>query len=388
MSTFTLSLPTETELESATTSVVTEEQISATEKKASEIVRSLLSIDLTQAENKARSVATIDAIGLQQQKKSSELSTMLKEPIARLAHSSEDGSAVAQSLIDLKMQVEALDPSELNLDPGWFSRLVGLIPGVGSPLKRYFSKYESSQTIIQAIINSLEGGKNQLTRDNTTLKEDQARMRLLTEKLYAALELAQSVDEALENAIEEGTSSIEQTKFIQEELLFPLRQRIMDLQQQCAVNQQAVLAIEIIIRNNKELIRGVNRSLSVTVNALEVGVTVALALANQKIVLDKITALNTTTSNLLAGTAARLKTQATEINQNASSAQLETDKLKQAFHDISAALEEIGRFRTESLPRMAKSIEELNTLSGEAEKAITRHEQSDKLDPIIPVEFE
>jgi len=38
-----------------------------------------------------------------------------------------------------------------------------------------------------------------------------------------------------------------------------LRQRIQDLQQQLAVNQQGVLAVELIIRNNKELMKGVDK---------------------------------------------------------------------------------------------------------------------------------
>ena len=71
---------------------------------------------------------------------------------------------------------------------------------------------------------------------------------------------------------------------------FALRQRRSDLQQQLSVNRQDVLTMEIIIRNNKGLIRGVNRALNVTVGALQVAVTVAMALENQKIVLNKVTA--------------------------------------------------------------------------------------------------
>ena len=65
-------------------------------------------------------------------------------------------------------------------------------------------------------------------------------------------------------------------EFVEEDILFALRQRTLDLQQQLAVNQQGVLAIEIIIRNNRELIRGVDRALDVTISALQVAVTVAL----------------------------------------------------------------------------------------------------------------
>jgi uncharacterized protein YaaN involved in tellurite resistance len=61
----------------------------------------------------------------------------------------------------------------------------------------------------------------------------------------------------------------------------------MDLQQQLVVNQQGVLSIDLIMRNNVELTRGVDRAINVTVSALQVAVTLALALANQRITLEK-----------------------------------------------------------------------------------------------------
>ena len=78
----------------------------------------------------------------------------------------------------------------------------------------------------------------------------------------------------------------------------------MDLQQQLAVNQQGVLATALIIRNNRELVRGVDRAIDVTISALQVAVAVAMAVAHQKVVLDKVEALNRTTSDMIAGTAA------------------------------------------------------------------------------------
>ena len=37
-------------------------------------------------------------------------------------------------------------------------------------------------------------------------------------------------------------------KFVAEEVLFPLRQRIMDMQQMMVVNQQGAMATEIVIK--------------------------------------------------------------------------------------------------------------------------------------------
>ena len=163
---------------------------------------------------------------------------------------------------------------------------------------------------------------------------------------------------------------------LEEELVFVLRQRTMDLQQQLAVNQQGVLATAIIVRNNRELVRGVDRALDVTISALQVAVAVAMAVAHQKVVLDKVEALNRTTSDMIAGTAERLKTQGTQIHQQAASTMLDMESLKSAFADINIALDEISRYRREALPQMAQTIVEMDSLTTEAEKTIEQYERS------------
>jgi uncharacterized protein YaaN involved in tellurite resistance len=160
------------------------------------------------------------------------------------------------------------------------------------------------------------------------------------------------------------------------------------LQQQLAVNQQGLLATELVVRNNKELMRGVDRALAVTVNALQVAVTVALALANQKIVLDKVTALSETTSNLIANTAERLKTQGTEIHKAASASHLDMEKLQQAFADINEAMDEITKFRLEALPQMAETIVEMDRLTEAAEKKIKEKERANRVEPVVPIEVD
>ncbi|CAM3994217.1 hypothetical protein VRRI112168_09685 [Vreelandella rituensis] len=111
------------------------------------------------------------------------------------------------------------------------------------------------------------------------------------------------IDRRLQDAIAARDADDPRRRFLEEELLFPLRQRIVDLQQQLAVSQQGVLALEVIICNNRELMRGVDRAINVTVSALTVAVTVAMAMAmaNQRLVLDRVEALNTTTSQMIGG---------------------------------------------------------------------------------------
>jgi uncharacterized protein YaaN involved in tellurite resistance len=358
-------------------------------QKADQLIAQLLAVDISNQATRERAKASVEQLGLELQKRAGVQSEKLKDPIRKLTLRSGEGSTVANALIDLRVQVEALDPARFSLDAGWFSRIVGYLPGVGTPLKRYFTKYESAQTVINAVIRSLEDGREQLKRDNVTLTDDQRMMREMIDKIESAIALGQVLDAKLQAQLD---NEIPQTDpryaFIAEELLFPLRQRIMDLQQQLAVNQQGILAMEIIIRNNKELIRGVNRALNVTVNALRVAVTVALALADQQIVLEKVTALNQTTNELIANTAQRLRTQGTEIQKSASQTQLDMETLKAAFVDINEALQELARFRQEALPQMASSILEMERLTDEASQIIAKKERAARVEPIIPLEVE
>jgi uncharacterized protein YaaN involved in tellurite resistance len=357
-------------------------------KQAEDVVARVLKTDLSNHAAHDQTKLAFENMGAELQKEAARRSAMLKQPLTQLMKQGDEGGEVASTLIDLKLQVEDLDPARIDLEAGWGTRLLGYLPGIGTPLKRYFSRYESASTSIDAIVRSLKNGQEQLKRDNVTLAEDQKAMRAMTLKLERAIKLGQLIDERLQRALDtEVLADDPKHRFIAEELLFPLRQRIQDLQQQLLVNQQGYLTTELVIRNNKELIRGVTRAINVTVSALQVAVTLALALANQKIVLEKVQAISTTTDNLIAGTAERLKTQGAEIHKQASSTQLNIETLKQAFVDIRAALDDISRYRQEALPKMAKDILEMDQLATESEEQIRRFEKAESVTKDFSIEI-
>ena len=359
------------------------------DKKAADFVDQLLSFKAGDVAEQTDRKTAVEQMGLSVQKQAAKQSELLRQPINKIAKRADDGGDVANALIDLKMKVEELDPGKFDFEPGWFGRVVGNIPGVGNPLKRYFTKFESAQTVIATVMRSLKNGQEQLERDNITLVEDQKQMADTGQRLQRAIQLGVFMDQKIQYKLEREIEPTDpKYRFISEELLFPLRQRIMDLQQQLAVSQQGYIATEIIMRNNKELIRGVNRSMSVTISALETAATVAMALANQKIVLDKLEAVGKTTSDLISGTAARLKTQGVEIQKQASSSQISIDSLKSAFADLKIAMEDVSTFRMNALPQMAQSILELNEVSQDAEKTIKKIDEGNKKKPEIKLELE
>ncbi len=350
------------------------------EALADTFVRDVLNSSADGSANRQRQA--VDGMGVEVQRQAAHRSAMLQAPIRKLAHQGDEGGPVAKALLSLRGKMQDLDPNRQNLQNGGLARVLSFIPGMGNRLEKYFHKFETSQEALDAIIADLESGREMLRRDNLTLADDQEALRGLLDQLRRQIELGRLIDQRLRSAVNDLPAEADKRRFVEEELLFPLRQRIVDLQQQLAVSQQGVLALEVVIRNNRELMRGVDRAINVTVSALNVAVVVALALANQRLVLDRVEALNTTTSDLIAGTAQALRSQGVEIQTRASSTVLDMEKLEQAFTDVIGAIDEVSRYRREALPKLDAQIDRLAELAQQGGEAVERLAQGNAAQPV------
>jgi uncharacterized protein YaaN involved in tellurite resistance len=145
-----------------------------------------------------------------------------------------------------------------------------------------------------------------------------------------------------------------------------VRQKHQDLLTQLAVSIQSYLAIDIIIKNNIELIKGVDRASTTTISALRTAVIVAQALGNQKLVLDQIAALNTTTSGMIERTSEMLKDNSAAIQEQAASSSIGIEQLQAAFANIYATMDSIDEFKLKALDTMSETI---GVLENEVEKS-------------------
>lgn len=349
------------------------------EEQSDNLVDELFKIELRDLQAQHKKTVAVRDLGISVQKEITRRSKLLQQPLAKLVNDAEDGGSIGNALIALQEQTDRINPNKLDLSMGTIRRLLSKIPAIGTPLARWFAKYQSIEGVIQEIVKSLEDGKGQLERDNTTLKDDQIAMRNLIFELKDYLIFGEVVDQKISKRVEDQNLEPERKKFVEEEILFPLRQRILDIQQQLAVNQQGILTSEVIIRNNRELIRGVSRSLNVTVTALNIAATLAVALQTQKTILKSVNAVNKTTDKLLAETANNLKQQGADIHKQAAGAQLDINNLKTAFNDVTIALDEISRFRREALPEMSRSIQEMSQLTKGMDSSIKKMEEGESV---------
>lgn len=292
---------------------------------------------------------------------------MLDRPAKSMDKALFDNSPIAKSLTELRSVVEDLDPSR----QGSLSsprKFLGIIP-MGKSLQDYFRKYQSSQTHINAIIESLYHGKDELMKDNASIEQEKVNMWALMQSLRQYIYVGKKIDERLEQKIGElEATDPEKARVVKEELLFYVRQKNMDFLTQLAVNIQGYLALDMIRKNNLELIKGVDRATTTTIAALRTAVMVSQALSSQKLVLDQINALNSTTSSLIESTSLLLKRQTAQVHEQASGSSVDLEKLQKSFNYIYETMHAIDAFKVKALGNMQQT---LNVLTQEVDRAQT-----------------
>jgi uncharacterized protein YaaN involved in tellurite resistance len=306
---------------------------------------------------------------------------MLQRPVAALAAAKGGGKdtdaqrQVADTLVKLRLQVEDLDPSKA--EGGIGHAILNLLP-FRDQIRSYFARYQSAQTQLNKIINSLQDGEDGLMKDNASIEGEKANLWATMQKLqeYAVL------TGALDAQLVEQIATIRETDAakadaLTSDLLFTVRQKHQDLLTQLAVSAQGYLALDVVRKNNVELIKGCERATTTTVSALRTAVIVAQALANQKLVLDQITALNSTTSNLIVATSQMLKTQSGAISEQASSTTISMTALDTAFQNIYDTMNALDTYKAQAVQTMGQTVDALQQHINDAQKYLERAKDGD-----------
>ncbi|MBO5561859.1 MAG: toxic anion resistance protein [Firmicutes bacterium] len=336
----------------------------------------IFKIDIDNFEQRKEYTDVIDQFGINDMKAASNSNAILQKRINSFEITGSENGEVAQTLAELTLKMKDLDPSHLD-----FAKK-GVLGNIFNPVRAYFEKYKTADAEIATIIESLNKGKKSLQNDNVTLELEEKSMRETSKKMQNNIELGLKLDNCLSSGIEQARidgADEEKIRFIEEEILYPLRQRIEDFQQVQVVSQQGIIAMEVLRRNNKELIRSVDRANNVTVTALRTAVTVAGALYNQKIVIEKVDALNKTTNHMIESTARMLRQQGVAIHEQANNSTLNADVLKSAFEETFAALDDISNYKREALPRMKQTIEDFRQMAEVGEQRISEMERGGML---------
>ncbi|WP_030290896.1 toxic anion resistance protein [Streptomyces katrae] len=335
-------------------------------RRAGEYVGSLAGIDPRSPEFASR-IGEISGLGAADIRSAAQQSNRMLERAVRSLGSDGGGDAqarVAGSLVELRRTVEDLDPRDTPAKG--VKALLAKLPG-GNKFRDHVAKYASSQATLNKIVGALRGGQDELRRDNAALHTERARLWETMGKLQEYAVLTEALDTAVGQRITEAEHSDPQAAdTMRADLLFPVRQKHQDLLTQLAVCAQGYLAMDVVRRNNDELIKGVDRAATTTVSALRIAVMLASALDHQRRVIEQVNTLRTTTEDLIRGNAEMLSTQSGEIQRIAADPAVGAETLRTAFAQIYRTLDAIDTFKVQATENMAATVE---SLTGELQTA-------------------
>ncbi|MBB5714512.1 toxic anion resistance protein [Sphingomonas aerophila] len=307
----------------------------------------------------------VDAITAMGQKEIRDAAGQSNRFLDRPVRAMDKDNGVGADLAQLRRVIEDLDPGKKgNLTAP--QKLFGIIP-FGSKMRNYFDSYKSSQTHISSILTSLASGKDELLMDNAAIDTERSNLWTAMGRLEQMIHLSKAMDAKLEERANElDATDPAKAKAIRETALFYTRQRTQDLLTQMAVTVQGYLALDLVKKNNVELVKGVDRASTTTVAALRTAVTVAQALTNQRLVLEQVTQLNTTTANIIDSTGKLLKENTARIHEQAANATIPLETLQRAFQNIYDTMDAIDTFKVKALDSMKTTV---TTLGNEVEKS-------------------
>ncbi|PNY81028.1 toxic anion resistance protein [Deinococcus koreensis] len=320
-----------------------------------------------------RKLDAVHELGLPEQRAAAQSSNrMLERPLrATRVGALAEGSDILRSLTDLRRTVEDLDPSRAPTPRRFFGKLPG-----GKKVQNALDKYQSAQAHLNGILEALYRGQDELRRDNATIETEKVHLWETMQKLRQYAHVGKAVDEALTGRLALlQQSDPEKARMVSEELLFAVRQRVTDLLTQLAVSIQGYLALDLVRRNNLELIKGVDRATTTTVSALKTALMVSQALGTQQAVLGQVTALNDTTGRMIGSTAKLLREQSTEIQRQAGSATVDPQIIQGAFREVYGALDAISAYRQQALERFRDTMQVLDKEVNQAQTYLDRERQ-------------
>lgn len=286
-------------------------------------------------------------------------SRLLERTVAQGASGGGPSAKVATDLSSLRTIVSDLTPGGGDKNP--FEKILAKLPG-GKKLGRWLQRYESYDAQIKAIVKSLETGKLELQKDNAALQQEQQVLRENMKRLAEYIVFADQLDAQVAAEVERLRTSgnTEGGDALEQEILFEVRQKAQNLRVQLAAADQGYLSMDLVRKNNIELVKGVDNTLTVTVSAMRTAVMVASALETQAQVLEATQKTREATEQMMIRNSQLLRSQGAAIHEQAAAPAISLEVLAESFGNIRAAIDDVESFRARAVAEMAQHNQALD----------------------------
>lgn len=325
--------------------------------------------------------ADIDSMGMAEAKEIALSSNnLMNRQLKELDNSSvKENKKVVKSLMDMENKIVELNPAKAGInwdDPLRGGRIFGIkLPFIGDKLQKYIQKTRDASQYIEMVNKELDEGSRIIRESIGEIDLEKQKNLEITMRSNEYLYLNSAIVKKVESRMIENKLNDKEKELVTEVILYPLEQKKSDLNTQIHVAITSYYGLDVIQKNNKELLRGVQRCQMVALPALNTSITMASALADQKNVHDTVGAINQTAEEMLNNVSTMVSSQSQQIQKSAQSETIKRKSIMDNYKKIEDALKKTSEYRLQAHAALKKDNEKMEELTKNAVSMMTANKR-------------
>ena len=347
---------------------ITEEESQEIQSRAAELVKQL---EGSRGSQELELIDSMANLGVQAQRHAGGEMELLRSRVGEMITKEVSGTEIARDLLDVRVALNQINPQELakrNLGSwAW-----GFVPSPfkSNPaikiLQRIAIRYEPVSKQVTMIEAKLRDGQAMLARDNVEMRKLYEQVEAQQLPIQKNAYMGEIVMVQLGDLMDRTDDTLKAERI--RNSLHDVSMRVQDLRSMEVVHTQFFVSIEMSRRNNTRLGQSVERTLTLAINVVTVGLAIQTALARQRRVLEATRRTREFLGNVIAANAAAIKQHTEEIGDVYNSPVIAIDKITQAHNDLIEAMDTSDRLKQEGIAAARENIARLNQLSSELQQ--------------------
>ncbi|WP_240418249.1 toxic anion resistance protein [Paenibacillus periandrae] len=301
-----------------------QEDVNKVEQEAQQLIQKVSTTDTLDLDSLMDEIGNM---GQRTMEKAGQSLAMLERPVNELM--SGKRAEVSNNILKLRGEVDALNKSK---QVGFFDKLLKK-----TPMKNFVYKYQSVNTNVAAIVQSLRNGKDTLQENIVYMKNLKRTAIQEVYNVQARIAMGNKLKELFEQEISKPENANRKTHL--ERGLRKVVTRIQSFTEMILLYQQAIAGTDIINDNNDKLIDAVDSTIHKTQHLITVSAMISMALQDQLDTIDAVNSANRTLETMFAENSRQLKETTQKTNDLLGKPALQMDVINQAIGDLFTAMD-------------------------------------------------
>jgi uncharacterized protein YaaN involved in tellurite resistance len=260
----------------------------------------------------------------------------------------------------------AIEQLKRSQTAGFFSRLLRRVPGIGKILADIAQRYESVQTQIDAIIQSLEAGSDKLLENSLEIEERYKNLKALQKQVKIRAYQLQLVFSKLEEAKDELAEATEQQAV--EKALAKIIRRVQNLKVTENAFAQFFITMNVTMDNHENLRDAVRSMTGLTRPVLENGLALKIAQQEERQIAEALAASQDYLGSLMVAIAQDSMDNAALTAEVTNKPLIKLQDLMKSYKVLMNRMDEAAKIEAKMVESAKQNISQLENMTAELEE--------------------